>query len=358
MTGMGHTGGMIALVPANPQALAITDGEPTDELHLTLAYLGDDVVDGWLPEQRDAVLRLGRALSEVHDPIDARVFAHAKFNPDGGPDGDREPCLVYLVGDTSALGEMRSWTLSRLREEIGEALLPQQHEPFIPHITAAYGRELPYGLFTTGPVVFDRIRVALGDDVTDYPLGGGAEMQPPVDDTDAWFEQKVMSPDPRAGRLREYWAHGPGRRKWNKWRQLRRHLAKYVKNPNILDGLTSNIYRLAKGHNPPRGKSAEDFLSEAEIKAALVLSDPDAPFLLDEDDDEDDGAGSEDDADHLFEQALVDDVDWRIDADGSLVRDDEDSAGDWDDPDDEDESVGPRTPSSMGPSLFDLFPGD
>ncbi|NUT90878.1 MAG: hypothetical protein HOY78_02495 [Saccharothrix sp.] len=353
---MGHTGGMIALVPVESRALAITDGEPADELHLTLVYLGDDVT-GWRPEQHEAVLEFGADLARLWEPIEARVFAHAKFNPDGGPDGDMEPCLVYLVGDTPAFGEMRDWSVDRLRERLGDVVFPAQHTPFVPHITAAYGRDLPYGLFTTGPVTFDRLRVALGDDVRDYPLGGGTDMQvdgaDPVDD---WFEQKVMSPDPGAARLREYWAHGPGRRKWNKWRQLRKHLAKYVKNPNILDGLTSNIYRLAKGHNPPRGKSAEDFLSEAEIKAALVLSDPDAPFLLDEDDDEDDGAESDDDADHLFEQALVDDVDWRIDADGSLVRDDEDSAEDWDDPDDEDESVGPRTPSSMGPSLFDLFP--
>lgn len=360
MAPMGeHTGGMIALIPDNPQALAITDGEPADELHMTVLYLGDDVT-AWLPEHREVVHRIARSWADVRRPIEARLFAHAKFNPDGGPDGDRDPCLVYLVGDTAELGHLRAETLQSLREEIGEVLLPEQHEPFIPHITAAYGRELEHGLFTTGPVVFDRLRVALGDEVTDYPLGG-MEVQAddvPEDVVDDWFQQKAMSANPGAARLREYWAHGPGRRKWSKWRQLRRHLAKYVANPGVLDGLTTNIYRLATGHMPPRGKqgkgAATVVLSEAEIKAAMALADPDAEdfdaeLLGEWWDDEDEGdEGPDDDADTLFEQALADDVDWEIDSDAMLVLGDEDGG--------DEEPAGPRTPPSMGPSLFDAYP--
>lgn len=349
-----HTGGMIALIPDNPHALAITDGEPADELHLTLLYLGGGVT-AWLPEQREAVHRIARSWAGVRHPITARLFGHAKFNPDGGPEGGAEPCLVYLVGDSAELGHMRAEMLQNLREEIGGALLPEQREPFMPHVTAAYGRDLEYGLFTTGPVVFDRVRVVLGDEVTDYALEGG-EMQADPEQVDAWLESKAMSADPGAAELRRYWVGQYGKT-WTKWRQLRRKLGKYIKNPEWADGATTNIYRLATGHLPPRAeKSAEGYLSEFEVKAAMALADPNADdFDLDllsewtEEGDEDDGP-EDDDADALFEQALVDAVSWDIDAEGGLERDDED------DPDADEEPAGPRTPASMGPSLFDLYP--
>lgn len=357
-----NTGGMIALVPSDWRPLAITDGEPGEELHLTLLYLGDDV-STWAPEQRDAAREIASGMADLQNPLQARLFGHARFNPDGGPDGDREPCLVYLVGDAPGLVELRRFALDRLRQEIGEAMVPEQHEPFVPHITAAYGRNPEYGLFTTGPVVFDRVRLALGGEVTDYPMGDAQVAGDTGEEAevDGWFQQKVMSPSPGAARLREYWAHGPGRRKWRKWRQLRRQLAKYVKNPHILDGLTTNIYRMATGHMPPHGGQRKDgtaVLSEAEVKAALALADPDAedfdPDLLaglwDGDEDDPDEEDDPDDADALFEQALADDVDWGIDADAMLVPDDEEEDGE------DEEPAGPRTPSSMAPSLFEMFP--
>jgi hypothetical protein len=74
------------------------------------------------------------------------------------------------------------------------------------------------------------------------------------------IEVKLMSPSPGAAKLREYWAHSAeGRAKWKPgipgdFKRLRRHLAKYVHNPHILDGLTANIHKLATGEWP--GKNA------------------------------------------------------------------------------------------------------
>jgi len=164
-------GGMVALVPAEPHALAVEGGDPEDELHLTLAYLGDDV-SGWTDQQRQAVHDLAKATAEVGGPVEGRVFAHAHFNPDGGPDGDRDPCAVYLVGDGANLAQDRLLLVERLRDALGEVGLPEQHEPFVPHVTAGWGIT-PDQLSFTGPVKFDRIRVALGGDVTDYPFDGG-----------------------------------------------------------------------------------------------------------------------------------------------------------------------------------------
>jgi hypothetical protein len=188
-----HTGGMVALVPARPDELAVDGGDPADEMHLTLAYLGDDVAS-WSDEQRAAVhdaarhvvdansieepeMSAGGSLAVVRTypkgPVQARVFAHGVFNPDGGPDGDKDPASVYLFGDgAEAVHRMHEDSLIALQERLGDGVLPEQHSPFHPHVTAGYGLPLDRMSFT-GPVDFDRLRVALGDEVTDYPLGGG-----------------------------------------------------------------------------------------------------------------------------------------------------------------------------------------
>lgn len=181
-----HTGGMIALIPtdADQKRLAVDGGDAPAQLHLTLAYLGDDVT-GWPPENVDALL------AEVQEranggPIEARVMGHAMFNPDGGPDGDRDPCMVYLIGDTDRLAPMRSDFASLVENKIN---VPVQHEPYLPHVTGGYNLDAD-ALTYTGPITFDRIRVAMGDNVTDYPLGGTKEdpvTQPATDtmaDTD------------------------------------------------------------------------------------------------------------------------------------------------------------------------------
>lgn len=156
----GHTGGMVALVPANPSPLLIDGGEPAEELHVTLAYLGDDVTD-WSDEQRAEVLAaVQSAAADMPGPVDARAFAHATFNPDGH--ADREPCAVYLIGDSGAPLD--------LHQRFAPLAAAEQHPGYVAHLTAGYGKtagDLSY----TGPVTLDKLRVALGDDVHDFPLG-------------------------------------------------------------------------------------------------------------------------------------------------------------------------------------------
>lgn len=364
MTTMGdeQLGGMVALIPRESDAeqLRVSGGEKLGELHLTLAYLGDDVT-GWTADQRNHLTAVAlNAAQAAGAPVNARVIGPGMFNPDGH-DG-RQPCAVYLVGDSRMITPMRD--MMRIVAEIHE----EQHEPFLPHITAGFG--VPFGrLKYTGPVVFDRLRVAFAGDTYDFPLGEVGEKSIADDflvetkdaelDFDALFEQKVMSADPRAATLREYWAHGKGRSQWNKWRELHRKLKKYVKNPNILDGLTSNIYRIAKGHNPPRGKKSlsEGFeLSAVELKAAMAIADPDTAFepddladWLDDEDDLDDEQFDENDPVQVYERALIDDIDWEIDAEGALVREDDED----DDTDEEEIPSGPN-PVDLGVSLWDL----
>lgn len=143
-----QTGGMLALLPSSDSAskLSVRGGEPLEDLHLTIAYFGEDVTD----------------LSSVHanaildeeavwlGPIEARAFAHATFNPDGEI-GD--PCAVYLVGNCPELVPF----VAAVHERV-QAWYPGsgQHLPWIPHVTAGYGlraEDLSY----TGPIVFDRL---------------------------------------------------------------------------------------------------------------------------------------------------------------------------------------------------------
>lgn len=171
-----HRGGVVALVPSNAADLVVDGGDPAEELHLTLAYLGEDV-SVLSEDQRAAVHQLARDMARVMAPAEGRIMGHARFNPDGGPEGDKDPCAVYLVGDSPTVNDLHAMAQDGLASALG-ADMPAQHAPFIQHITAGYGLD-PAALSVTGPVTFDRIRVAMGGDVTDYPTGEG-DQQPIV----------------------------------------------------------------------------------------------------------------------------------------------------------------------------------
>jgi 2'-5' RNA ligase len=156
-----HAGGMIALVPSADDAvrLALPGWEPASVLHLTLFFLGE-VGEG----ERDAFREVGAELASVLSAggtVEAVVWASAHFNPTG-----EEPCAVYLIGGERLLSAHELCT-----GEVGTCgELPEQHSPWIPHVTIGYGLE-PARLEQFGPIVFDRVRVAFGeDDVTDFPL--------------------------------------------------------------------------------------------------------------------------------------------------------------------------------------------
>lgn len=172
----GYTGGMIALIPSDDDAqqLAVDGGDDPDSMHLTLIYLGDDVSD-WDDAQRAQVMAAAQQTAATLGPVQSRAFGHAQFNPDGGDDGSRDPCAVYLIGDTDQLGPARDALASTTDQD--------QHTPFVPHVTAGTGvnaSDLSY----TGPVTFDRMRVAIGDDTTDIPLGGDNTMTAAAPTTD------------------------------------------------------------------------------------------------------------------------------------------------------------------------------
>lgn len=164
-----HDGAMIALIPAGEQLDEIAvdpafDGEPEDQIHLTLFYLGDAIdVDAVTRQQ---IIDLVTIIAARQVAVTAQAFGAGVFNPDGD-----EPCLTLLLSGDE---------LAELREGMEEGLeaigvdLSMQHEPWIPHITLMYTGEpwryVDLAAARTGDVTFDRIRVAFGGEVTDVEL--------------------------------------------------------------------------------------------------------------------------------------------------------------------------------------------
>ena len=175
-------GAMVALVPSDDDAkrLVVEGGEPLDQLHLTLLYLGE--ADQIGDDIRAALIDAGRDMALGWNGVAAEAFAPALFNPAGD-----EPCAVMLCSGAE-LAEFYETAIADLTELID---LPEDlHVPWCAHITLFYlapTTEKPQGtvdlimsagdnsplmqaMWATGPVTFDRLRFAFGGEVTDIPL--------------------------------------------------------------------------------------------------------------------------------------------------------------------------------------------
>jgi hypothetical protein len=175
-----HTSGaMIALMPTPEDAarLAIEGGEDTEQLHLTLSYLGKGA--DFSEDARQAVIA---AVTDVlphyvSGPVMGKAFGAAHWNGDG-----EDPCWVWSVGDAPdtprLLGMVHGAVAMALEEGLAEVEhpeLPAPHTPWVPHVCAAYSDELDLIIAMEerlGPITFDRVRVAFAGDHTDIPLDG------------------------------------------------------------------------------------------------------------------------------------------------------------------------------------------
>jgi 2'-5' RNA ligase len=186
-------GAMIALVPDAETAarLAVDGGEPLDQLHATVIYLGDaDKLD---EGDRAEITGWAQRMAAGWDYVDAEAFGLAAFNPDGP-----EPCLVAIVGGAD-LAEFQQTALSDITDA---QVIPEQHEPYVGHVTLVYTDALPAALTTalgagiTGPVRFDRLRVAFGGEVTDFPfVDAAAEEEEPLTEEDDEPTTEVAVPE-------------------------------------------------------------------------------------------------------------------------------------------------------------------
>lgn len=161
-----HDGAMVALIPSTDDAtrLAVDDYEPPQELHVTLTFLGKaEDIDDW------TALEAGcRRIAAKTAPIEANPWAVSHFNPTG-----EDPCAVYLMGNNEALEPLRDEVNDLCYNEMPN--LPQQHSPWVPHMTMGYGLD-PNTLTQAGtPITLDKIRIAVGGHIIDIPLEGGEQ---------------------------------------------------------------------------------------------------------------------------------------------------------------------------------------
>ncbi|QDH93504.1 RNA ligase [Gordonia phage Verity] len=173
-----HTGGMVALLPtaADAEMLAVAGGDPVEEIHLTLVYLGDDLTqtsDEWRQGVQEAVTEVLEPTPEGGHMISGRVFGRAAFNENSD---DSEACAVYLIEANGITG-----LVDRIRGSLGNRAPASDFDAFVPHITAGYGIDTAalYGAVGSA-ITFDRVRVSIADVIVDIPLAG--PIDPDLDD--------------------------------------------------------------------------------------------------------------------------------------------------------------------------------
>ena len=171
-----HTGIMVAfmLKPETAKQLALPDGEPTEELHCTLAYLGDiydPVETGKLsPAETQDVLRLILAnFAKEQSILSGTTGGIGRFiNP-----GDEVNPVLALVNVPGVQAFRR-----RLVEAL-DAMHYSVHDDFdfTPHITLAYipaDAPMPIDDIAPVPLVFNELCLVIGDRRWYFPIGNAS----------------------------------------------------------------------------------------------------------------------------------------------------------------------------------------
>lgn len=201
-----YTGAMVALIPTeeDAQRLAVEGGEPADQLHVTLLHLGEaDQIPN--PARRQIIGEVMRAIAGI-PPLTVDAFSVGVFNPNNP---DRDTCIVLSLSGEE-LDDVRALAHAAvMHAQQGQVgfVVPEPHTPWHPHITLRYTDDLTRVVEysdRTGPVTFDRVRIAFAGEHVDLPLTGA-----PDDD----MPDELMSVEaaPRDDRpLRNYWLRGRG----------------------------------------------------------------------------------------------------------------------------------------------------
>lgn len=270
--GDDQTGAMIALLPtiADQERLAVPGGEDEEELHLTLFYLGEAAK--LVPDIRNYIAVIAKEIATNTPIVDGDGFAISTFNPENP---EKETCITLGVSGDE-LTQVHQRVMSAM-SSIGDAgILPEQHSPWIPHITLAYSNDSSLAAQLTdrtGPIRFDVLRVAFAGEVTDFPLYDGTTKVQGVDTSlvaKGGKEDDVNKPG-GSHNLKDYWVHGAGAAKigWGTDGAFARCVAllgEHVKNPQ---GLCAEYHKAATGEWPAEKgvESAVDIAVTADAAA-------------------------------------------------------------------------------------------
>lgn len=173
--GTPHTGTFLGFVPSpdDLKRIAVPGGEPEGQLHTTAMYLGKakDIPQ----EVQDGLLEAIGTWAGGQGSIKAEGFNVGIF----GPMSDKDTCITLGCG-----GDELASAKDSIVTAAGKVFAqhgwepPQQHNPWVPHITLEYTNDVTRAAQhtgRTGPLKFDRVRVALGSKSYDFPLESGGK---------------------------------------------------------------------------------------------------------------------------------------------------------------------------------------
>jgi 2'-5' RNA ligase len=158
---------MVALYPPPETAagLAIAGGDPPDQLHLTLCYLGTALEVG--TNAIDRVKDVCRVVASCFPPVLGKVSGVGRFS--GGPAPDAED-VVYASVDAPGLAELRQ----RLAEHLaGCGIAYSKAHGFTPHITLAKvapDAPSPVERIDPAPVAFTALHLVVEGAATAFPF--------------------------------------------------------------------------------------------------------------------------------------------------------------------------------------------
>lgn len=162
-----NTGAMIALMipPEIGRQIAVAGGEPVEDLHITLAFLGEasDLSQNVLVDMQQSL----NAFAASWMPLAGRIAGLGRFD---APDGQEAP--VIALPDIPGLPEFRQALLALLFERGCPAI---QNHGYTPHITLAYidaSAPMPVEDVPHLNLYFDAICLVVGDERFYFPLLG------------------------------------------------------------------------------------------------------------------------------------------------------------------------------------------
>jgi 2'-5' RNA ligase len=174
-----QTGGMIALIPDNPQAFTVPGGDPASTMHMTLCFLGD--VSELDEETTKELVRRVEIMAADNAPVEMRVQGVGIWNRDGGDTGDRKPSTNTLMQPSDQASNYQEYANAIGREVLGDGRYPEQFRPWAPHICAGYDLDPTVLPKHDGMVRFGKVRLALAGKDQDFVLAG----RPPMDAMDS-----------------------------------------------------------------------------------------------------------------------------------------------------------------------------
>lgn len=190
-----NSGGvMVALYPDDETAgrLAHKGGLPPEELHVTLAYLGD--VDG-AEFTKDDVVAAVRAAVAGASPFGGQIGGIGMFPP--GESGTP----IWAPVDLPALPTLREGIVRALDEGPTAGAVARDHG-YTPHMTLGYDLETADPV-APAPVQFDRATVVWGKERVDVPFG--PQPTPPLERKGAaWAVQQARSATPMETKMSTY----------------------------------------------------------------------------------------------------------------------------------------------------------